>query len=499
MTKDEKSRSHWASRRLDFTIRLMSSNRFFVFIIALTILQVMWYIFSVKMTIFDEGFHFEYISRYAERLNPFISEQNQQWDTLGEVTRDPSYLFYYVLSFPLRLIQQFADSTMSQVIMLRFMMLGFFLAALVLYRRLFHLIGISKLATNLSLLVLVLIPGITPLAGSINYDNVQFLFVPLLLLQATQIIKSRKVNSTKLILLITAGLVGTLMKFTLLPIFGIVIVSITAVLINRHRTKLLGLLRRSFRAEVAWKQIVLSIALFVSLGLFIERPVQNVMAYGNIRPSCQSIIGRDRCINNYTQRRNILAVENKNDELKPLNPAHYFFGLWLPGMLNTSSTAIYSKAPLPVIEMLSTVMLFGGSLVILLYFRDLWKNVYIRLPVIVSGGFLSVLIINHYRSYIWLGQPAAIAGRYLLPVLPIFLALVLSATAMAVSRRYAKTLLGVLATLAILLTQGGGMISTIIRADPSYYWERDGISDFNESFRETVDSVIIRKNSFRRI
>src|SRR5690606_13310144 len=116
-------------------INFIGSKTFFILIIALAVIQGIWYALSFQPSIFDEGKHFARILFYTQHLSPFLGEQDPAWDSLGAISRDASYLFYYLMSFPLRLIQVFTDNPTVQLISLRIINLGIFVAGLFIYRK----------------------------------------------------------------------------------------------------------------------------------------------------------------------------------------------------------------------------------------------------------------------------------------------------------------------------------------------------------------------------
>ncbi|HSX27213.1 MAG TPA: hypothetical protein VLG25_00335, partial [Patescibacteria group bacterium] len=110
---------------------LLASQIFFRLIIALSVLQGTWYALSFRPYIFDEGVHIGFIEVYTERLNPFISTQHPSLDFLGEITRNTSYLYYYLMSWPLRLINFLTGSEFSRIVFLRLLHVALFAGGLV--------------------------------------------------------------------------------------------------------------------------------------------------------------------------------------------------------------------------------------------------------------------------------------------------------------------------------------------------------------------------------
>ena len=96
-----------APKKLPFIVEKIStairSNAFLYLLLLLVFAQGAWYAFNFVPSLFDEPTHLGFIEMYSERVNPFMSSQSESWDFLGEVTRNTSYLYYYLMSIPLRL------------------------------------------------------------------------------------------------------------------------------------------------------------------------------------------------------------------------------------------------------------------------------------------------------------------------------------------------------------------------------------------------------------
>jgi hypothetical protein len=116
---------------------LAGGNKFFYAIVVLLVAQAVWIALSGRYPMaFDEDFHLGIIRLYAHHLNPFWNNLPSGTDALGAVTRDPSYLYHYLMSFPYRLIELFTHNQTAQVLVLRAFNIALFAWGLTLYRRL---------------------------------------------------------------------------------------------------------------------------------------------------------------------------------------------------------------------------------------------------------------------------------------------------------------------------------------------------------------------------
>src|SRR4051794_9900317 len=116
-------------------VNVVKSEKFFIFVIALSVIQNLWYALTFQPIIFDEKIHFGSTVAYTSHLSPFITSQPSSLDYLGQITRNTSYLFYYILSWPLRLIDVFTHNASAQLILLRLINIALFACALIIFRK----------------------------------------------------------------------------------------------------------------------------------------------------------------------------------------------------------------------------------------------------------------------------------------------------------------------------------------------------------------------------
>ncbi|HVX58758.1 MAG TPA: hypothetical protein VG964_03425, partial [Candidatus Saccharimonadales bacterium] len=207
--------------------RVIASNGFFKAILIIFVLQAIWIAISAGYPQpFDENTHFGLIQLYSHHWLPFISEPTTA-NTFGVVSRDPSYLYHYLLSFPYRLSAHFLRNVDEQILFMRLFSIAFFAWGLVLFRKLLGYCKVSDGVLNASLLFFVLIPVVPLLAGQLNYDNLLMLLTPAVLLAAvrfTERLKAGEFNLSGLCICLALGLLASITQIDFLPIFvGIIV------------------------------------------------------------------------------------------------------------------------------------------------------------------------------------------------------------------------------------------------------------------------------------
>jgi hypothetical protein len=440
---------------------LITSRRFLVILVGIVILQGLWYAFNFRPVIFDEGRHIDFIRLYSERINPFVSLQEPKWDALGEVTREPSYFYYYLMSWPLRFINILTDSFKIQLFFLRLIHIVFFAAAIVIYDKFFRRIGLSTVITRIVLLFLIITPAIAVLPGAVSYDSPNLLMSGLLLYVAACLLRLNWVDYRLLSFLVLITGLGSVIKFTFLALALPVIAYVIFDLVSNKKFRI---------PKVAMSKsiVTLGVLTIISIGLFIERPIKNLVVFKDLVPSCIELIGEDRCLKNYVQERDIIALKTREGkELKSLY--EYTVVDWVPNMIRSQVRLNPWDAPVPAMFALYSIAIYGGAVMLLLYLRDLLKIKNIGFVLVTITFYALVLFITNYQSYMKLGEVIATSSRYLLPVQPLFMVLIALALYQAFRSNRKILLIGLLVTLALFVT-GGSVITYSKTADPGTRW-----------------------------
>lgn len=464
-------------------LNIVASKRFFYCIVGLLVVQAAWIALSGGYPMaFDEDFHLGIIRLYAHHLSPFWAHQPAGADIYGPVYRDPSYLYHYLMSFPYRLMNVFTHDQTVQVIILRFINIGLLASSLLLYRRLLLKARVSRTLVHVVLALFVFIPIVPFLAAQISYDNLILPLTAVVLLLTSaindELERDKRINSAKFVLLITVGLLASLVKYTFLPIFLAVLVFL-GVQFYRYlgRKKKfwrsfwlgVGLLSRRSR----W---LLAIGLIISSGLFVERYGINLIRYHEVVPDCGQILSVKRCNAYGPWIRDYTFAAIKGPGLHgPLGfSADWLYGMWLRTFftLGGAGTTFETRGPLPLPSVAAIVLVVAG------FGLFVWKakHIFRRYPTStlwlfcsVSLFYIGVLWLDEYKGYLHAGQPVAINGRYLLPVYLLVMLLLSLGFAELLHKRL-KLQAAVVAVSLLCFIWGGGVLTFILRSHDSWYW-----------------------------
>ncbi len=483
----------------------LGSRTAFRIILGLLVIQASWIALSGRYPMaFDEDFHLGIIKLYAHHISPFWSTQPPGDGKFGAIGRDPSYLYQYLMSFPYRLISLFTHDQTIQVLFLRALNIGLFAWGVTLFRRLLLKAGGPKAIVHACLLMLVLIPVVPLLAAQINYDNLGLPLTALTLILTLkfnqQLTDKKRLDLASLWQLAIVGLLTSLVKYAFLPIFLAIVVFIAVRLWQKRRTvrPIVPKLRSSWANISRPMRWGLIIGLIVSAGLFGQRYGVNLVRYHTPVPSCNQVLSFDECsdygpwIRDYTAA---LANTQAPKTHEQLTFTHaWLYGLWLRTFFTVDGpgTQFQTRGPLLLPGLGAIVMAVIAGLALLASLPAVWRyrtRSELWLFGLASTLYLAALWQDEYKAYVHTGQPVAINGRYLLPVLQLIFLLV----ALAFNRllgRWHTLKLALMTAVLVCLIWGGGALTYILRSNDAWFWPNSTVIDVNRSIRQTLGPII---------
>lgn len=484
----------------------IATTQAFVVIMVLFLVNALWMAFNAIYPLpFDEYFHYGVIKIYAQQWSPFISVQPPEASIYGDITRLPSYLYHYLMSFPYRLLEPLIPSEEGRIIALRILNIALFAAGIVLFRYLFLKVGVSRRIVHVALLFFVVTPIVPFLAAHINYDNTVMLLAPLALLFGYQIISSRTPDAKRIVYLVILGLLGCLIKETFLPIFGLVALYIGTVLIWRHRGKLPGLIWKQFHKERLWWRLLTVVVLILSIGLFTERYVTNQIRYGDYGAPCEKVQSIEVCSDYMPWYRNYQNKLNPPAEPPFGNPLSFtqhwgskitrgFFAVFSHTPTQVESPLepfgpIVLKPLLPLPIVVASLVMMTAVVVVFVQRRRLWANQFYRLSLVMLGGYIFIVWAFNYNTYLSLTAAQAIQARYFLPLLPLAFVVILQSYVWTVHRQ--RVQMALLIVIGSIYLCSGGILGWLIRADTTWYWQNPTVIEVNQSIQKGIKPFII--------
>ncbi len=491
----------------DWVYGVVGSSWVFVVTMVLMAVQSVWLAFSAYYPLpFDEFVHVGNIQIYAQQWLPFISVQPASASIYGDITREPSFLYYYLMSFPYRFFELFTHNQMALIICTRLMNVAFVLIAMWFFRKLLLEWRVSGRIINVAMLAFVATPLVPFIAAHVNYDNMMIMFAALFLIQATKLIKSNRQLVWRIMLFALFGLLALLSKRTFFPLAAIVGLYVLVVLWHRNGRKIGKVLIDSWaKTAKGWVFGLVVVGLVLLGGLFLERYGGNALRYKALWPECQQIQPVEVCTEFGPWHRD--HVNALQTHAKPAfgNPAS-FTQYWLTYMMRGYYAlfayaagrppepgdpygAIDYKGFLPVLLYGGYAALAGGLACVVWQFRRLWANSYLRFGLVISLGYVFAQWLFNYQTYLGLGRAAAIQARYTYPILIILFVVMTQAASWAVKNKLAKTVMVVM--FVVVYVWNGGIAGWIIRSPDTWHWQNNTVQDANHGAKNILKYMII--------
>lgn len=429
---------------------------------------------------FDEGEHFSMIRFFARHASPLVTAQPSSTYNLGSIAHNPSFLYYWLLAWPYRLVALLSHSLQVQVISLRFINIAFALATLVVLKKLLQLIGLKETLANLVLLLVALTPVVTVLSAQINYDNLMILAATgamYLAVRCEQRWRRGEFDVSQAAWLLIICLLGSLVKFAFVPIFVGIFAVLGWVLVRQWRRapgRLWAELKRSAAALSLPAKFFFVTAGMLSMALFGAFYGYNTVRYHNPVPQCNQILTIADCQQYYSWDRNYTLAQHKLPVT--MNPLQYTY-LWGRSMLYQLFAEIIPTGGLVPIASLYYGLLIGllvlGTVCVLANVRKILGNRRLMLLLPVALAYLAALWARNYHDYRQLGQAVAIQGRYAVPVIAYFYALLALGVgyALASPKTVIRVVRPALATLVVAaFVYFGGYVRYAAVISPNYSW-----------------------------
>lgn len=488
----------FSTRVVDF----VGSRRFFIAIMVLFGLQALWIAFSGRFPMaFDEDVHLGIIQIYAHHLSPFLAHQPAGADAFGAVARDPSYLYHYLMSFPWRLITIIFHNPVARIISLRVINIAFFGAGLVFFRQLLLKTKASRTIVNVTLLFFVLTPLVPQVAAQINYDNLLMLLVPVCLLLTWQFVdqlRHKHFNISLLSLLLGVALLTSLVKYAFLPILLAIVLYIGWHIYwawQAHPAKFGQAVYDDHKRLTNPVKVSLLLFLLVASGLFSQRYGVNLVKYHTPTPECNQVLSITQCQSYGAWNRNYLYTQNKPYGIKLAGPIRFSFswarkiGFNLMFALNGSASGFSVGKPLPLPRVAARTVAYTSPVMLLLFWRKLYKNRALRLFGLITLVYVTALWLQNYADYLHVGQEVGIQGRYLFPVLLfVYLAIAMAWAELVRSQPRLKLVLA--GVFLFCFVMGGGALTFILHSDKTWYWQNSRTIHANQAVQRLLGPVI---------
>ncbi|WP_136519556.1 hypothetical protein [Cellulomonas telluris] len=441
----------------------------------------------------DEFRHIGNILLYAERpvaAGPFLSDVTPETLWLGEVERFPSYLYYWLMSFPARGLLAAGIGYEAVVVVLRLLTVVTGIGCLLVLRALLRGAGVGAATTGWSVLALALTGRFVWQSAGVSYDTPSMLLFLLVLLAMVHLL--RQVTVVWSLVLVAAASAASITKYTFFPFVAAGVVVLVVVLALQGRRHPDPGLRARLVAELRERRVLvvlLGVLALVCVALLVERIGLNLLVHGSANPSCDVIHTAEECT--------VFDIYRRNREVRETYLAEVAGGVREPQRLDLPRYAltwagIYYESTffyrgrdtdweLPgAVALLGRATILAGALVGVAWIRRL-----LRTPAaVVVGGvcmlYVAGVFVFNLRTWLSLDQYYAHSGRYLLPVLGVAVAAALTA-ALWTWQRCPRAWRGVAAVLTAAVLLAVALTHNPVTAFLPYVdhpaWFTDGAAD----------------------
>ncbi len=491
----------------NFLYRFLKSNKFYVFVIIFFIFESAWIALSAAYPqAFDENFHFGLIKYFSTHHNPFGSSEPKTAYQFGVVFRDPSYLYHYLMSYLYIVIKQITAVSIYQIVILRLTDILFFTIGLIFFRKIFIRVNVSKALTNLSLFLFCLIPIVPQLAGQINYDDLLFMLVGIIGLLSVKIIdqlKNKVANFKDISILFVLCTFSTLVKYAFLPIYLAIVLFFIYFTYKSFDKKLSTFFKKlwlSFKEQKIIFKFLMIFLMALSLFMFIQRDILNLIDYGAIAPNCSKILTVKECNKYYVWKsdnsRHQQVLEHKVRASS--NPFYYtyqwFYWMWyrLFFAINGSKSHYLNYPPLPLPSATAIVIAIFGLFFVIRNFKKIFrKNYYYQLFLAIDLFYLIALFIQGYVTYNYTAVLENMNGRYLIPIMFFMIIILAKAFSFGLSRLNKLKVLIAFLTMLLFL-EGGGFLTYLVRSNSSWYIDSNRVIKINKIAKKITKRAIIK-------
>lgn len=375
----------------------------------------------------DEFRHIGNIEYYAARGwfdGPVIDNANVKDLWLGEIERFGSYFYYYVFSFPYKLLSELGVDRDSIILIIRLAGVGIGLEGLLVFRSILKVLKVNPTVVAVGLFGLANTTAYVQMSSAVNYDMPALLLYLLLVYYLVHFYQQLKL--IQLLLALSLAMLLAITKYTYIPLIGLGF-GVLAYLLMRQHT---GSIRSPFELfKQQWSQdrmkiIMVSLLLVVSATLFVERVGINVYKYQSVNPICTKLHSYGDCRmfdifrrNDNAKQKFDRAVESGNwiSQFEPFTHT----GVWMQKYYQTmyfvgGHKFIEQRNPYAMV--VGSLFIVASGLLVVRAFRVRHINnswIIVGFPLVVYTAMVYVFNLNTYLS---LGQYYAYSGRYLLPV-----------------------------------------------------------------------------------
>lgn len=364
----------------------------------------------------DEPYHYYVSKAYSQTSG--IPANTQETYQFGDITTVP-YLYFWINGRVLNANFVHID----EILLLRLVSLFYSTLTLVFLYKLSKEFFERRLQQILPVFLLSSTLMFAFLSSAVNYDNLANLFAVISVYAVVKFIKSSYKLSFFLLWIFAASL-GTLSKFSILPLLAIEVVIVVYFLFN-NRKKL------QWRKQLkGWRMGILTAVAIISLLLMAAHYGGNFLKYRSVLPTCDQVMTVDQCMKNGVYKRDsgldtglkVFSIEGiKKIVLTKESPLEYLTQ-W-PYWMARRTYGIMGHQAIYIPSYGYSIFVAIGALVMFCIIR-FWKKTHLleTVSIVILASYTLVLaLVQNYMTYLRLDlKDLALQGRYIFPVITLY-------------------------------------------------------------------------------
>ena len=395
--------------------RLDKEKLVLLLIILIFTFVITFFAFSFRMGLSpDSSYHLDISKAYSTTLG--IPENTTDTYQYRDITRI-AYLYFWINGRILNI----NNEGINEIILLRLVNVVYSIGTVYVLYLLSKEVIKDRWKRLLPVFLLTNTLMFVFLSSAINYDNLSNLLSVLSIFFFVKFVKSKL--DIKYLLWMTLFLcIGSLTKFTVLPLAGILIL-LSIVEIFRKR-KLLKDIKFG-------KEYILLLPILVFGFLNIQLYGINLLKYGELEPNCEQILTHEQCLTNGVYYRDTVTFKEReinglSDTVKLIlsgervDPVRYFFK-WLPN-ITSKVHGIMADSSLYMPESFTHVYIFLLSIGVMIGVIK-WKKWSVLDKYLIALCIFYIFILFFFQNYsMYLRYNhlyLALQGRYIFPVITV--------------------------------------------------------------------------------
>ncbi|MBD3329544.1 hypothetical protein GF357_03555 [Candidatus Dojkabacteria bacterium] len=400
----------------------------------LMILTILWFIYQMFFFAYnikynaapDEERHRRLIVLYSERdnLSPFFPEQTDNFQ-FGDLTRNPSYLYFYIMGLFLKIPIVFK----YHLIFLRITSIVTSLGIVYFFIKTMDELTKNRFVKLASVFMFTNTIMVPFLGMAVTYDNLVNLMAVISFYLLTRLFKSdwkskaSQISSLWLLIWwVINSCLASIVKYTYTPLFFIEAV-VVGIFLMKNYENLIKSAKDWWNSTKLHIKIPVVILLLISIVLFVERYSVNISKYGNPYPDCAKIHELEDCFEFNAYKRNWELAADPMEKTQISIPGYAVY--WSFYMLNRTY-GIFGHTPYIYknnFMVYSIVAVVGMAFLafVRLFDKDKTSDRQ-NLPFIIFTIFY-IFVLFYFKNYaeqkIFGLTGLAVHGRYIFPVYPL--------------------------------------------------------------------------------